>query len=62
MNIYGIHKDNASARAIINNAIKHAEKERYGGLWTAKVEALTGLDIDRSGADCGMEPERVNNN
>jgi len=44
---YGIHKNNPSARQIINKAYEGAKKEgRYGGRRSEQFEELTGVQGD----------------
>lgn len=60
MNIYGIFRDNPSARAIINHAYTKARQSKFETYWSAKLTELTGIDGDmRTGQDTGHDPEPI---
>ena len=62
--IYGVFKDNPSARKLIGDVYQKAEKEgKYVGYWSRKFTELTGIEPsdEKSGYDAGNEPQLINN-
>ena len=47
-----------NSRARVMEIYQKSIKERYGGYYTRLLEEIVGEMGDRTGYDCGMEPER----
>lgn len=49
-----------NSRARVRYIYNKSKKEKYGGYYSRLIEEITGEPSDRTGYDCGMEPEPKN--
>lgn len=58
-----IFKNNLSAQSVIRNAVARSNKalNKYNESMHQSTEQLSGESNDRTGYDCGIEMELINN-